>query len=543
MNTKRSARIRVRGSRSVMVTLVVAGLLLTGPVSAAPVVTVGGDTGHGPAPTEVLPAEAAMPDGTALVPPASSRKKLLAAQSKRDGALPQTTPGAPATPVPLLFATADPTRSDVAEKWRPYHRLAPVQLGFGVRDATGVRMYKIGTTMYDHPVLQAADGIDSFESWLLTKDKRYIDQALGDAHRLVDRRVESRGAWFFPYPFDFALHGDKTDVIRTPWYSAMAQGQALSLFARLQAQTKDPQWGLALTQTLASLSLGPTADAAVPFVSWVDGNNRLWLEEYAQLPLSRSDRTINGHIFAMFGLWDAVRLTADPEAERLFRGAAATIRRYVYDGVRRTFWISSYCLTHGVLDSSYHRVVIQELRYLHAITGSSDWARFADRFRDDYPRRDVKGVVLFAAGTVTGQRFDSQGRVYASRTLRLSRASQAPADRRERIFGRGYFYRVTAGPLAGYYVAEAYPSVRMVGVQEPTTYAYARVVTFRPGPSSAYMVNETTGALSSPLSGTFSRSSAAHFDRSAWIGGRLLVHLADGWFSGRWAPAGGLVLS
>jgi len=129
----------------------------------------------------------------------------------------------------------------------------------------------------------------------------------------------------------------------------------------------------------------------VPFVSWVDGNNRLWLEEYAQLPVSRGDRTINGHIFAMFGLWDAVELTANPEAERLFRGAAATIRTYVYNGVRRTFWISSYCLRHGVLSTTYHHTVIGEFLLLHAITGNVDWARYADRFRDDYPQRDVTG--------------------------------------------------------------------------------------------------------------------------------------------------------
>lgn len=421
MNGKQCVRVLGRGLRSLMVTGAVAGLLLVGP--AAPVaVAVGADTGLAPAPTAMLPAEAALPDGIALAPPATGTKRVQAAQSKRGNTLSGTTQASP-TSEPLLFATADPTRSDVAEDWRPYHRLAPVTLGNGVRDADGVRMYKIGSTLYDHPVAQAADGIDSFESWLLTKDQRYLDQALGDAHRLADRRVESREAWYFPYPFDFALHGDKTDVISAPWYSAMAQGQALSLFARLKKQTGDPQWEVALTRTLASLSLGPTSDASVPFVAWVDANDRLWMEEYAQQPLERGDRTINGHIFAMFGLWDAIQLTADPEAERLFRGAAATMRRYVYDGVRRTFWISSYCLTHGVLDSSYHRFVIEQLLHLQAITGSSDWARYADRFRDDYPRPDVKGTVLFAAGTDnrTAVRQPGQG-------LRQSHTAAVPGE-------------------------------------------------------------------------------------------------------------------
>jgi len=484
-----------------------------------------------------------MPDGAPLVPSAAGTARLRAAQLQRTDPRLRSAPGAPLASAALDFAVADPTRTGVAAAWQPYYRSSPIALGAGVRDAAGVPMHRIGSTLYDHPVAQASDGINSLESWRLTKDHRYLDQALADAHRLMDRRVESRGAWFFPYPFDFALHGNTADVIRAPWYSAMAQGQALSLFSRLTTATTDPQWDVAVARTITSLSLGPTSDARVPFVSWVDANQRLWLEEYAQLPLARGDRTINGHMFAMFGLWDAVQLTADPEAERLFRGAAATMRRYVYDGVRQTFWISNYCLTHRVRDSSYHRIVIQEMLELQAITGNPDWARFADRFRDDYPRPKVSGTVVLSAGTITGHRFDSQGRIFASRTLQLSRASQAPADRRERIFGRGYHYRVTAGSLAGYHVAEAYPSIRMVGIFEPTAYAYLRVVTFPATRATAYVVDGQTGALGSPRSATFSHPSTARFDRSEWIGGLLLVHVVDGWFAGRWAPAGGLALT
>ncbi|HEX3004631.1 MAG TPA: D-glucuronyl C5-epimerase family protein [Angustibacter sp.] len=404
-------------------------------------------------------------------------------------------------------------------------------------------MYAIGSTLYDHPVAQAQDGIVAVESYALTQDERYLDQALADAHRLVDRRVESRGAWFYPYPFDFALHGDTTDVIRTPWYSAMAQGQALTLFARLYDQTQDPQWLFAVRQTLTSLDLGPAGDPTVPFVSWVDDNSRLWLEEYAQQPLARADRTVNGHMFAMFGLWDAVRVTGDPEAVRLFRGAAATMRRYIYDGVRRTFWMSAYCLTHQVLDAKYHEIVAHELLYLNALTGSVDWARFADRFRDDYPDSDVTGTVVLEAGTVTGYRFAADGSVLETRSIRLSRRSSAPGDRRERIRGRAFAYHVTAGMLAGYEVMESYPAVRMQGMWARVSYPYQRVVTFPKGPASTYVVDETTGALSSPRSASLSAVSSAHFDRSAWIGGRPYVHIVDGWFADRWAPSSGLTLT
>lgn len=529
MSRVSSSAVVGKNRRTFLLTLAVACLLLTGP---------GSDTGSGPVSRGAPPAAAAIPDDFPLVPSAARIQRPPAAQPQRSSTKLRTTPSAPRTSVALAFVSADPTRTDVAQVWRPYHRLAPERLGSGVRDSSGVRMHLIGSTKYNHPVGQASDGISSLESWRLTGDRRFLKQALGNAHRLVDRRIESRGAWFFPYPYDFALHGNKSDVITAPWYSAMAQGKALSLFSRLQAETKDPQWGVALTRTLASLSLGPTRDAAVPFVSWVDANNRLWLEEYAQLPLRRADRTINGHIFAMFGLWDAVRFTADPEAERLFRGAAATIRHYVNADIRQPSWVSKYCLTHGVLNAKYHTYVTHQLLTLQAITGNPDWARFADEFRDDYPRRDVKGTVMLAAGTVTGRQFDSAGKVITTRVLRLSRAIQVRADRRERILGHGYNYRITTGTLAGYYVAEAYPSVQMTGILAHIAYPYPRVVALPAGKATAYVAHERTAALGSPRSVTFAQPSQAHFDRSGWIGGRLMVRVSDGGFAGRWVPAG-----
>ena len=63
-----------------------------------------------------------------------------------------------------------------------------------------------------------------------------------------------------------------------PWYSAMAQGEALSLFSRLWAVTKEPAWRQAAEQTLTSLSLGPAAGQ--PWCSHVDEAGHLWLDEY-----------------------------------------------------------------------------------------------------------------------------------------------------------------------------------------------------------------------------------------------------------------------
>jgi hypothetical protein len=508
----------------------ISGAQATSP-AAGTATQVGGDHSGVPLPPD------AILDGKPLAPSAPGQRRLHAAQDQGLAA-----PSAAPEVLPT-FEMADQPQVDVPSSWWPYRRDSPIPLGQGPRDAANVRMYSIGGTLYDHPVLQAQDGLASTESYRVTNNAAYLNQALADATRLVDKRVESRGAWFYPYPFDFALHGDPNDVITTPWFSAMAQGQALSLFIRLHDATGDEQWLTAARMTLASLDLPPVpSDPSVPFVSWVDTDGHLWLEEYAQQPLSKSDRTVNGHLFAAYGLWDAVRALGDVRARQLFAGAAATIRANFAPKIRDPLWISRYCLTHGTPSSTYHAVVVDELNSFQGLTGSSDWSRMSDQLRDDYPVPSPSGLVDFAAGKVAAYRYDAAGNVTATRSLTLSRASAAPADRRQRIHGHGVNYRITAGALNGYWVPESYPSSRLRGVYSGTAYHVDRTAVFAPGVASAYQVAEPSGSLSAPVSVRFASRSSAPFDRSAWVGGRLYVHVTAGVFARRWAPAGNLEL-
>lgn len=476
-----------------------------------------------------------LPEGKELPPSPGAAKRLDAL--RRDGE------GTRTADAVAGYRLGDAPVLGVPDGWRPYSRTTPGPLGSPPRDSSGVKMALIGGKLYNHPVAQAQDGLLAIESYRVAADKApYLEQAVADATRLVATRVESRGAWFYPYPFDFKLHSNSRDLIRAPWFSAMAQGQALSLFVRLHEVTGQAKWRTAAEMTLASLSLGPdTAHPSTPWVSWVDGADNLWLEEYAQLPLSRSDRTINGHMFAMFGLWDAWKLLRDPDAYALFRGGAATMAN-TFGSFRVPGWVSRYCLTHGTLSIGYHNVVIEELLQLHGLTTNPAWSRRADLLATDYPRATAKGTVVMSAGSVTGYRFSSTGTVTGQKTVRLTSSSSAPADARQRILGRAIHYRITAGMLAGYWVSESHPARRLMGVYERTSYPFERLAYFPRGTTTGYKVSDPGGVTSSPVSRRFLRESAAPFDRSAWVSGRHYVHITSGAFADRWVPSSGLRL-
>lgn len=299
-------------------------------------------------------------------PPARDRAPALAYASEMVRGF-KTSGFAPkAVPVPL----------------RPY-RVGASRKDNGAHDAAGVRIMKLDGRRWDHPVLQAAYGLQNMWSWETTHDPYYLARARAQADRLVARRAEARGAWFFPYPFAFPAP-DHHMVMKPPWYSAMAQGEALSLFSRLADTAALPPrarngYRRAADRVFAALCLGPRRR---PWVTRLDGHGYLCFEEYPQSPARRSDFTFNGHNYVAFGLWDYHAVTGSQHAAQLFDGALTATVRYARI-LRRPGDYSSYCLRHDIRSGKYHHVVIRQLRVLYDISGNSVFAGIATKYTRD----------------------------------------------------------------------------------------------------------------------------------------------------------------
>jgi D-glucuronyl C5-epimerase-like protein len=441
---------------------------------------------------------------------------------------------APAVPAPAATAAVFTPR-DVTPAARPYNDKPGLsRLPAGRVDGTGVRVYAnariTGGRAMNHPVAQAQYGLQLLNTYRLTRDARYLAVAARQAQRLVDTHVESRGAWWFPYPFDYPLSSGLNNVMRAPWYSAMAQGQATSLFARLADATGETRWRDAADHAFASLQFGYSATE--PWATWRDGNGMLWLEEYPGPTMSTSGRVLNGHLFATYGVWDYWRTTRSPAAAALFDMALRTVRRYVLNGFRNPGWASSYGLRGDVPAERYHAIHINQLLHMHALTGDPVFATMAETLHRDFSSPGQTATIRFARGVHTGVHFASAstGAVTARRTVRLSRWSEAPIDSRRRIWGQpGYWYRVTAGMLAGYWVQEA-PSVRATRAPvSAVPYVGTRWVRLRAGTWSAYTAQRARTIR-------LSRASLAPVSAIGWINGRAAVAVSAGALRGYWLP-------
>ena len=141
-------------------------------------------------------------------------------------------------------------------------------------------------------------------------------------------------------------------------------------------------------------------------------------------------------------------------------------------------------------------------------------------------------TISFRAGTHTGYRFDSAGRVTASKTVSLSRGSSAAATARAIINGRAHLY-VANGTWAGYWIAES-PSAYLRGFVDRRGFD-PRSVAFSSGTHTGYRF-DTSGRVTATKTAKLSSSSAASANAQAVINGRRYLYVTNGTWAGYWLP-------
>ena len=251
-------------------------------------------------------------------------------------------------------------------------------------DSTGLRIYLRldNKQRADHPVVYAQYGISALMEYHRTGDTVWLDRAKRHAQKLTQIKVVRDGAWWYPYRFPWTYY-ERT--LTTPWWSGMAQGEALSLFTRLAEETGDPAWDEAADRTWASFS--QPYSATLPWSSLVVDKN-LYFEEFAsnQPPLL----VLNGHVFAMFGLYDYWRHTGNAEVARYFDGAATTVLDRMMPLVRLDNGVSYYCVQAEYCQSplwqnqKYHVIHSWQLDTLTRLTGNQEFTEWADVLRADW---------------------------------------------------------------------------------------------------------------------------------------------------------------
>lgn len=162
--------------------------------------------------------------------------------------------------------------------WRglPYMARVPPSLDATAEcDERGVYRYTLDGKHHDHPVGQARLATGMLSGYRLTSDPRYLDRARANCERLLETAVRRRRALYLPYRYTHQL---ARATMRPTWYSAMAQGLALSAFCRMSSVTGERIWRDGADAVFATFLR--TRRPGAPWTVRSDPCGHLWLEEY-----------------------------------------------------------------------------------------------------------------------------------------------------------------------------------------------------------------------------------------------------------------------
>lgn len=261
-------------------------------------------------------------------------------------------------------------------------------------DENGVPMNDIAGSLVYNPTTISQYALRMIANFTFFEDDEALAIAESCGSLLAKIGVEEKGALFVPYEFDYTLSGRRRQLLKAPWYSGMAQGQVLQVFCRLFLATGDERYLHRADQVYASLITFDQAD--LPYTNHVDVDGLAWIEEY---PNSDYLGTLNGHNFAIQGLYDYWLITKDASASKLIDATMTTVRLTLERDFRVPGEPSLYCRNQMTQADGYHVIHIGQLLDFYRFTADSRFAKLAIELHDDYPAWLVSGELMVPAGT------------------------------------------------------------------------------------------------------------------------------------------------
>lgn len=270
---------------------------------------------------------------------------------------------------PQVNEHADP--SALAEYYMPFFAKADYP---GHYDETGIPMldYRGKVGLQYNPIAIAQYGLGNYNLYRRAGDAERKAKFLRAADWLVRNLEETR--WdtkVWNHRFDWEYR----DTLKSPWYSALSQGQGVSLLLRAHNETGRGPYLKAAEEALETFKKGVDAGG----VTYQDEDGNLWFEEAIVNPPTH---ILNGFLWASWGVYDFHIYTGDPEAGALFKAAVKTLRASLslFDAGYWSLYEQSGTGMKMLASPFYHNLHIVQLQIMHRLTGEKFFLDFARRW-------------------------------------------------------------------------------------------------------------------------------------------------------------------
>jgi heparosan-N-sulfate-glucuronate 5-epimerase len=269
-------------------------------------------------------------------------------------------------------------QSELGEYYMPFTEKADYA---GVFDGGGIPMLDYRGTLgrQYNPIAIAQWGLGNFNLFLRTRDPQRKAKFILAGNWLCDHLEQNpHGVFVWNHHFDWEYR----TPLRAPWYSALAQGQGISLLVRASREMENADYMTVADRAFIGFCKS-TVDGGV---ASTDQDDDLWFEEYIVSPPTH---ILNGFIWAAWGVYDYYLATQSRDAQELFTRAVGTLRTHLgdYDVGFWSLYEQSGTRLPMVASPFYHRLHIAQLRVMQRLTGDPIFARYADRWEGYMHRR------------------------------------------------------------------------------------------------------------------------------------------------------------
>lgn len=206
------------------------------------------------------------------------------------------------------------------------------------------------------PVSVFQYGLGAYDLYLMDNQKLYLDKFRATVQWALDNQQED-GSWnnfFFIYP-------------EAP-YSAMAQGEGASLLIRAYKEFKENQYLIAAKKAIDFMLISIEDGGTTSYK-----NGDVFFEEYTQ-----RSTVLNGWIFAIFGLFDYVKISDDEKTKETLEKTLKSMEVHLKD-FDNGYW-SMYDNAGIITSPFYHNLHIAQLNALYDLFEKEIFREYKDKW-------------------------------------------------------------------------------------------------------------------------------------------------------------------
>lgn len=257
-------------------------------------------------------------------------------------------------------------------------------------DKDGIPMVNYYGKYYYNPVTTSNVALSEYGKFIKNNDEKNKEKFLVLADALIKMQNKDGS---FRYTFDFKKP-EYNIVLKKGWVSAMAQGEALSVYSRAFILTKNEKYLIAGKKSLEFLQVSKSNGGVMTDLGDISKKlkKNIWFEEYVT---NKNNYTLNGYMFTLLGIYDWSKINANNDygqkkATGLFIQGISSLKEMLkkYDlGGFTMYDLSHYTMKippHMV--ANYHAIHIYQLQALYSITldtylknTKNKWASYVEK--------------------------------------------------------------------------------------------------------------------------------------------------------------------